>query len=370
MCSISGSLPESRGTPKPQIVPGVGAFNRPMTRATLVSALLVLCPAIAAADETPVASDAQPAPEPAPEPAVEPTADVETTPPPTVTEDSYRLEGMAMTIGGSMGSARSAASSWLILPKGWEASGELRFLTSDAPPGGEPTRMTDVVVSRATMRKSFKGRVELTAGIDVLPKQSSQTDELILQGADLNARIGFATKYAAYVGLGGGPLTADTGWYATTGAGIQRRAIVHDTLSFQLGLGGSMTSMAFDEGSASSAWLGEVVVRGQTLFRGEGMFGVYLGADFGFPVVHGGTLMSGGFDPEPRVDVGIGAVYSVVEDWDVYLDASIIDRGELGDPDTQLPILQGGSDQTVFTFGITRHFGQRDVPDDDMYLAY
>jgi hypothetical protein len=264
------------------------------------------------------------------------------------------------------GSPRSMASNWLILPSGWEASGELRFLTADAAPDAEPMRLTDVVISRASLRGSLKGKAEIIAGVDALPKQPSFTDELVFQGADLGARFGFKQKYAAYVGVGGGPMTADQGWWATTGAGVQRRAVVHDTLSFQLAAGGSVTPLMFDD---STAWLGEVVARGQTLFRVEDMWAMWLGADFAFPVAHGGALMTGGFDPQPRVNLTIGTVYSVVDNWDVYVEGQIVDRGDLIAPDTQLPILQGGSDQRVVIFGITRHFG-RDGGAQDMYLAY
>ncbi len=279
---------------------------------------------------------------------------------------------------GSYGSVRSAASSWLILPKGWEASGELRFLTADRPPGGEPMKLTDTVISRANLRSSIKGKAEIAGSVDLLPKQSG-TDELIFQGADLGARVGFKTKYAAFAGVSGGPLTDDLGWHVSTAAGVQRRSIVHDTLSFQLALGGSTTQLLLDPdgvmsqvgGAAERPWLAEVTAGGQTLFRMDNMFGIWLGASFSFPVAHGGELMGEAFDPTTRVDLGVGAVYSVVENWDVYIAASVVDRGDLADPATQLPILQGGSDQKVFTFGITRHFGQDDTSyGDDMYLAY
>jgi len=326
-----------------------------MSRAlSFAAALLLLTPAVALADE--------PAPEPAVEPAVEPT----------IEEKAPAGESLAYTDIGTVGSVRSYSSSWLIMPDGWEMSGELRFLTADAPPGGIDMKMTDVVVTRLNARTSVKGKAEIAGGIDALPKQPSYTDEFELQGADLSARVGFKKKYAAYLAAAGGPLSADQGWWQSTGLGVQRRSIVHDTLSFQLGLGGSMTPMFFDEDAGGhTAWLGEVVARGQTLFMAEDMFGIWLGADFAFPVAHSGEMVGGAeFDPQTRVDVGIGAVYSVVDDWDVYIQYSIVDRGDMTAPETQLPILLGGSDQRVLTFGLTRHFGGEDYGDDDMYLAY
>src|SRR6187551_1700170 len=76
--------------------------------------------------------------------------------------DEKSAEAISWTDIGMTGSARSAASSWLILPKGWEASGELKFLTSDRPPGGEAMKLTDVVISRASLRRSFGGKVEVS----------------------------------------------------------------------------------------------------------------------------------------------------------------------------------------------------------------
>jgi len=321
-----------------------------MNRLALLLCLIV--PSLATAEEAPT-----------PAPDVEPQPDVDV--------ESRTWSDALAVVGGSSGSARSAASSWLILPKGWEASGELRFLTADRPPGGEAMKLTDVVISRASLRRSFKGKVEIAGGVDILPKQTSGTDELVFQGADLGARVGFKQKYAAYAGGGGGPLTDDLGWQVTGGAGVQRRSIVHQTLSFQLAVGGSTTQLLLDDPASSRAWLAEVTAGGQTLFRGDDMFGIWLGASFAFPVAHGGELMGAAFDPTTRVDLGVGAVYSVVEDWDVYIAVTVSDRGDLAAPETQLPILQGGSDQRVFTFGITRHFGQDDSGyGDDMYLAF
>jgi hypothetical protein len=45
------------------------------------------------------------------------------------------------------------------------------------------------------------------------------------------------------------------------------------------------------------------------------------------------------------------------------MELGVIDRGDLENPATTLPVLQGGTDQRVFTFGITRHFGQDDEGD-------
>jgi hypothetical protein len=290
----------------------------------------------------------------------------EPAPPDTTDEDASYAMAESISVSGS---ARSMASGWLIMPEGWEATGELKFLTSDAPPGGARMKLTDVVVSRAGLRKSFGGKAEVAVGIDLLPKQPSDTDENVFQAADLGLQYGIGRKSAVYVGLGGGPLTHRHAVLTTAGAGLERRAIVHDTLSFQLGLGGNLSNLAFD-GGADHAVLGELVTSVRTLFQIQDAFGLWFTGSFAFPVAHGGSLMGGAeFDPQTRVDVGVGMVYSLVDDWDVFMQLAVVDRGDLDDPATTLPILEGGTDQRVFTFGVTRHFGQKDDGDYD-YVAY
>ncbi len=359
--------------PKVQIEPGVGAFHRGMrTPAALLAAAAALAPLTARGDDASV---------PAAEPATADAAPAVPAPPPepdVVTPDGgvTRVEGLAYdsVAGYASGSARANASNWMILPRGWEATGELRLLTSDAAMGDPmngPMRLTDVAITRASMRRSIHGKVEVSGSVDVLPKQTSLTDELVWQQADLGARFAVGQRHAVWTGVGGGPLTADQGWWMSVSSGIQRRAIVHETLSFQMAAGGSFTPLLQD-GDAGTAWLGEVVVRGQTLFKApNGMFGQWLGADFAFPVASGGSLGGGAFDPPSRVDVAIGTVYAVVDDWDVYAELTVTDRGDAGLPATQLPILQGGSDQRALVVGITHHFGQdEDAYDPDIKLAY
>jgi hypothetical protein len=287
---------------------------------------------------------------------------------PPAVDEGAPMAGESIVL--TSGSVRSMSSSWLILPRGWEATGELRFLTADAPPGGEPMRMTDVVVSRASLRKSIMGKVELAAAVDVLPKQPSYTDERKFQALDLGARVAVGRKHAVAENVAFGPMSNDQGWWVGAGLGLQRRTFVHETLAFDLAAGGHMTQMSFKDDERARLW--ELAVGGRTLFMAQEAFGLWFAADFAFPVKHSGDLMGGAdFDPQTRVDISVGTVYSVVDNWDVYLQASIVDRGDIGVPSTQLPILQGGSDQRVITFGLTRHYGQDGGGyDSDMYAAY
>jgi hypothetical protein len=51
----------------------------------------------------------------------------------------------------------------------------------------------------------------------------------------------------------------------------------------------------------------------------------------------------------------MGTVLSLVKDWDIYADFAVIDRGDINNPATRLPILDGGFDQRQIIFGVTRH---------------
>ena len=280
--------------------------------------------------------------------------------PPPIDPGGYADAEETMAISGS---ARSMSSQWLIMPPGTEATGELRFLT------GQHLSLTDVVVASAGLRHGFGGKAELAGGIDLLPKQPSDTDENVFQAANLGVQYAIGKKGAAAVGVAGGPVSGRDGLWTTTSVSLQRRSIVHDTLSFQLGLGGDLTNLRFDDDSAAT--LGEVTASLRTVFQIQDAFGLWFAGSFAFPVAHGGTLMGGAdFDPQTRVDVAVGTVYSLVDDWDVYMQMAVVDRGDAENPATTLPILQGGSDQRVFSFGITRHFGDKASDGGDYdYLA-
>ena len=267
-------------------------------------------------------------------------------------EPSDEDAGEVMVVSADL-SARSNASGWVVMPDGYEASGELHFLT------GAGMSLTDVVVSRASLRRGFGGKLELAGGLDLLPKQPSDTDENVFVSADLGAQYAVGRRMAVGFGVGGGPVLDHQGAWTTGSIGLVRRSKVHDTLSFQLGAGGSYTGLSFD--SDDRANLFELTTGLRTLFMIEDAFGLWFNGSFAFPVAHSGTLMdAGSFDPQTRVDVSVGVVYALVDDWDVYMEVGVVDRGDLDAPETMLPVLQGGTDQRVFTFGITRHFGEGD----------
>jgi hypothetical protein len=63
------------------------------------------------------------------------------------------------------------------------------------------------------------------------------------------------------------------------------------------------------------------------------------------------------FDPQTRLNFHVGMVYALIDNWDLYLEIAVIDRGDLIDVRTTLPILDGGFDQQQVIFGVVRRFG-------------
>ena len=262
--------------------------------------------------------------------------------------------------GALVGSARALARNWIIMPEGAEVGGELHFLTSYGGGLGDGAlHFTDVMVARAHARYALGGVAEIFGGVDVLPKQPSDTDELVWQGADLGVRIGVGARLAAWARIAGGPLLADAGYWGGADAGLMGRTSVDETIAFQGAIGGSVTPLFVADGDGT-AWLAETVVRGDTILRApNGVFAAWIGCALAVPVAHADApAVPGGMDmdPQTRVDVHLGMVYAMVDSWDLFTELSWIDRGDRDAPATTLPMLEGGFDQRQILFGVTRRF--------------
>jgi len=126
-----------------------------------------------------------------------------------------------------------------------------------------------------------------------------------------------------------------------------------------------------------SAFLTELSANTSALFREPtGHWGAWLGIAYAVPVQHSGSDPTTGMaiDPQPRLDFHAGTVLSIVKEWDLFADFAVIDRGDLANPATRLPILDGGFDQKQIVFGVIRHIeGKRSTPsdygDDSMQLS-
>jgi hypothetical protein len=320
----------------------------PLTRAGLAVAAAVASAAVTT--RTARADDPPPASAPASDADVEPD---QPGPPPSYDAPPTRdLAYTAETISGSYGDVRDNVNDWAVGPPGWDVGGELRLITSDQGLGDEPRlKLSDVGLLRARLRATASRRIETFGALDVLAKQPSYTDELVVQGATFGVKVAVTRRWALSTSLAAGPTLADSGYWGGGGTAMIYRSHPDQTLSFQVSAGASATALRLDD-AGEDPWLTEVSAGGMIMIHSpNGWFGTWLGAVLNVPVVH-----SDGLEPGTRLDLTLGAVYAVVKEWDIYVEAGIFDRGDAGHPATQLPILDGGFDQRTIVIGVTRRF--------------
>jgi hypothetical protein len=274
------------------------------------------------------------------------------------TPDGYRSDAAAGTtvVETSLIDPRSYAAGSLLVPeRSTQVGGELVFLTGRADPAsGQPLHFTDVVLLRPRARRSF-GRVELGVGVDLLAKQASTGEDAIWQGASVGGRVAIRRRWAAFLHTGGGTTRAAEGLWGGAAAGAQWRHAIADFAAFQLDGGAGATAVR--QGDAATAWITELGLGGKVVFyTPHGEAGVWLGTDFAFPLYDRGP-----FDPHTRVRFRVGAVLAAIDDWDLYVEGVIADRGEVDAPATTLPVLDGGFDQTQLVFGVVRRFRPADT---------
>jgi hypothetical protein len=260
------------------------------------------------------------------------------------------------------GSRRGVAQDYLVLPSGGEVTGQMRFITSDAVLGSTPLKFTDLALFGLDARWSLFSKLEIAGQVDFLPKQPSYTDEKPWQSVGVTMRSPIGRHVALAISGGGGHLIAHTGKWTREALSLEwRKPIEKDILTFDVQGGIDGLALSAPKTSAS-AFITEVAVQTSALFREpSGHWGAWLGIAYAVPVKSTGRDPTTDLkiDPQPRLDFHIGTVLSLVPKWDLYVDLAFIDRGDVGDPATRLPILDGGFDQRQIMFGVTRHISSK-----------
>lgn len=252
-------------------------------------------------------------------------------------------------------------------PLGWELGASLDFMTADRTLGGRRLKFTDVALFRAHGLLALGKRAELFAGVDLLPKQPSFTDELVWQSALLGAVYRVDRLFSAYArGQVGPGLDRDGYWLAGEAALQSQVHIAERTLFWESALGGTYTQLFPDEPAGGPFWQTELLARsGLAVREKRGFFATWLLFTFHFPLIarpEPGSVdpaMGRALDPHTRVGVSFGMVLGVTRKLDLFVEISILDRGDLEDESTTLPILSGGFDQNRIVFGFNRRFGAR-----------
>ena len=116
--------------------------------------------------------------------------------------------------------------------------------------------------------------------------------------------------------------------------------------------------MLFKDAASGRQGLGEIVVDGMAVFHDPaGISAGWIGTEFSFPVLtFAGEETAPSLDAQTRVTFRLGASLSYIREWDISAELIVGDRGDASQPATQLPILEGGFDQTLFMLGFTRRF--------------
>ena len=271
----------------------------------------------------------------------------------------------------SVASVRSYAADWLVNPfRELELGGAFRFVTAPesnltSEDDGE-LRFSDVGIFHAGARYSFARRFEVAAGVDLLAKQPSWLDEPAWNGGDLGFRFSLGKNWALWARGAGGPLLADAGAWGEAASGLQARTSIHETIRFQAAAGVSGTRLFMGEDSGRP-WFTELVSHGEAVLRApRGEVAGWLGVDYRVPLAHSDGNLE--IDPQTRLNFQLGLMLGYVGAWDLYAVYAVVDRGDVEDPATTLPLLDGGFDQSQLIFGGARRFDLEDPAKKDEIL--
>ncbi len=280
--------------------------------------------------------------------------------------------GEAMTVSGSH---RGVSQNYLVLPSGGELTAQMRFLTAEPSLGDAKLAFSDLALFGISARYSLFSRLELSGRVELLPKQPSYTSEKPWQSVAFVARSPIGNTAAVAIHGSGGHLLGHDGSWLRQGISLEFRKPIHEVLTFDIH--GGLDSTALVRDGHDGGWVTELGVSGQALFRDpNGKVGGWVGMAYSIPVASRGNdpTTDMPLDPQARLDFRVGGVISLVREWDLFAEYAVIDRGDLSDPSTRLPILDGGFDQHQVMFGVTRHIAGKKPSsggddDDSMQLA-
>jgi hypothetical protein len=257
------------------------------------------------------------------------------------------------------GSPATKASQSAILPEGrLELGGDLVLVTAERDPEGAELRLTDVGLFGLYTRMAVSSWLELGAGAQLLAKQAESMDEPVWQGASGSLRVPFGDVFAGTVSGGGGPLTHDQGHWWQGESSLLAKLEALEWLRFELRGGYMFTSLHYSDDSSPTS-LQELVTHAEVQF-GEKYGGAWIGIDYYVPVHSDSEPGPSGrpaLDSNVRLNLELGAVLTPPRTgWDLFVSYAIIDRGDVESPETTLPVLNGGFDQTRWAIGVQHHF--------------
>jgi hypothetical protein len=279
-------------------------------------------------------------------------------------------------------SPRALLGDEAVIPGYWDVGTSVTF----SAPVGDMAALAKPLPE--TTRLGVSGRVslgtkwELSGSLSLPPKQSTVTDSPPLFGGSLMGRRGLSRRQSLYAAAGVERLlqvaaTRDDGVWGEAAMGWDGRSFMDEAqrwiaFSWNTGLGAGRTIGA---GRGHEPWLAEAIAGiGLTgTFSGDGRgVGFTLGSDFRFPLLSGGTAYWAGdmpsINPQTRVDLYATFFVHLATGWSVIATLAYRDRGSADHPETILPVLAGGFDQSTFTIGFT-YSAIRDLSDSSKQSA-
>jgi hypothetical protein len=267
--------------------------------------------------------------------------------------------GSTQELTVTRGSSRGVAQDYLVLPSGGELTAQMKFVTAGPLLDDKKLEFTDLALFGLTGRWSLFSKLEVSASIDLLPKQPAYTDEKPWQSAGVTLRSPLGRRVAVALSGSGGHLMNHTGMWTREALMLEwKKSIDDDFLAFDVAAGIDGLGLSARDSTQSSAFITELAINTSAMFRvPNGKWGGWVGIGYAVPVQASGhdPTTEIKIDPQPRLDFHMGSVLALVPKWDLFVDFAVIDRGELTDPSTRLPILDGGFDQRQVIFGVTRH---------------
>ncbi len=211
-------------------------------------------------------------------------------------------------------------------------------------------------------RISLTKKLELSAGLALPPKRQEVSDDPQLFDGVVMGRLAISRMQSLYavsttkrlMQLGG---PSDDGLWADLALGWNGRSFMDEdqqiAFSWHLGASGGRAFYA-----AEAPWLAEAVaglgLGGEFLDR---LIGVTTGADFRFPVLRGGRAYwmpdAPSINPQTRADLYARVDVNLVTGWRMSGSVIVSDRGQVEHPETILPTLEGGYDQTTFVISFS-----------------
>jgi len=268
-------------------------------------------------------------------------------------------------------SHRGVAQDYLVAPAGGELTGQMRFLMTEPSLGGEAMKFSDLALFGIGGRWSLFSKLELSLEASFLAKQPSFTDEKPWQSVGGAVRSPIGKRAALQISAAGGHLIGHEGMWTKEALLVEWRKPIAEMMQFDIA--GGVDGVSLSAPAAPSAFITEVALATSALFREPtGHWGAWVGIGYAVPVAFRGQDPTTGtsVDPQPRLDFRIGTVLSLVDKWDVFAEFAVVDRGDMENPATRLPILDGGFDQKQVILGVTRHIeGKRRSRDEDVAMS-